>query len=150
MPLDDARRCLQEVPHPGQLLVGVAREQPAAFSCERAIELTDLRAGLIRQLNHDLATVGSARSLDESLALQSIQQRGRGRARETDGRADLASGQGAIGEPVEAAEVGRVEAQRSSDGVVEAVGGALVRLGCAANGSDERLTVDWQSGILRY
>jgi hypothetical protein len=89
--IDETSRGHRVVPHRGQLLVGVALEHARSLPRQRTVLLARLPPPEISQFDQHLVSIGRvAHPMEESAALQSIDERRRRSRGEPDGGRQLA------------------------------------------------------------
>ena len=108
-------------------------EEPLALLDERGVHRVGRAHALLGHPHEHPPPVGLvAHPLDQPLGLEPVDQRGGGGGPQPGGGGEHAGGLRAVGQPVEAAQVGRPERQGAPDGVVVGLHAALVALHGAA------------------
>jgi hypothetical protein len=119
----------EPIAHVLHLLEGEAVKEFRPLANHRSVEGGDPPGALRRHLDqHATPVLGIAHALDESLALESVDERRRGWRRQPGPGTELAGRFRAICQPVEAAHICRIQVQSPPDGIVEGLDAALICL----------------------
>lgn len=133
-------RCDQPVPHLLELLVGGVLEKGTSFLEDRAVVVADAGAAVLGHLDQDSAPVYRVTDpSDETFVLESVDEGGSRRRGEAGSLAQFSGGLRAVDEPIEAAQVSRIEANGPAHGVVECLGAALIGLHRISGFEDQSL-----------